>query len=163
MNEVKHGNSEPKFIADCMLGTLAKRLRFLGYDTLFFNKIEDSHLVKIALDQNRIIITRDSGLVRRKAASKHIFIESDNLDLQTEAVLSAAGIEANESKPGTRCLLCNVELQPLAKRDAIGKVPPFIFLAHSKFNQCSNCGRIYWKGSHMKNAMETFENKTERK
>lgn len=154
MRESEQERQEPRFIADCMLGTLAKRLRFLGYDTLFFNRIEDADLVKIAVDQGRMIITRDSGIIKRKAAKNYIFIETDDLEIQMNMVFKSVGIERNPSKAATRCILCNTPLLPLVKREAIGKVPPFVFLTHSKFTRCSQCRRIYWKGSHMEKALE---------
>lgn len=162
MRENEQEKQEPRFIADCMLGTLAKRLRFLGYDTLFFNRIDDAEIVKIAADEGRIIITRDSGIIKRKAAKNHIFIESDNLESQMNTVMKKSGIEKSAVKPATRCIVCNTQLLPLPKREAIGKVPPFVFLTHSKFSHCNKCHRIYWKGSHMEKALERLGNHVSR-
>jgi uncharacterized protein with PIN domain len=142
---------EPRFIADCMLGTLAKRLRLMGYDTLFFNRIEDAELVETAVREDRIILTRDSGLLRRKAARKSIFVDSDNLEAQLNKVIRECGLRSDEDKLMSRCLICNTRLISLNKKEVIGKVPPFIFLKHSRFNYCGECNKIYWKGSHLKN------------
>jgi uncharacterized protein with PIN domain len=155
---------KPRFIADCMLGTLAKKLRLMGYDTLFFNRIEDEKLVTIAIREDRIILTRDSGLLRRKAVQKSIFIDSDSLEAQLNKVTRECGLRSNEDKLMSRCLICNTRLISLNKREVIGKVPPFIFLKHSRFNFCSECNKIYWKGSHLKNIMKiksVIQDKTE--
>jgi uncharacterized protein with PIN domain len=145
---------EPRFIADCMLGTLTKRLRLMGYDTLFFNRIEDEELVETAVRDDRVILTRDSGLLRRKAVQRSIFIDSDSLEAQLNKVIRECGLRSNEDKLMSRCLICNTRLISLNKREVIGKVPPFIFLKHSRFNYCSECNKIYWKGSHLKNTMK---------
>jgi len=145
---------EPRFIADCMLGTLAKRLRLMGYDTLFFNRIEDEELVQTAIREDRIILTRDSGLLQRKAVQKNIFIDSDGLETQLNLVRRECGLKSDENKFMSRCLICNTRLISLNKREVIGRVPPFIFLRHSKFNFCGGCNKIYWKGSHIKDALK---------
>jgi hypothetical protein len=144
----------PRFIADCMLGTLAKKLRLMGYDTLFFNRIEDEELVETAIHEDRIILTRDSGLLRRKAVRKSIFIDNDDLETQLNLVIRECGLKSDEDKLMSRCLICNTRLKSLNKREVIGRVPPFIFLKHSRFNYCSGCNRIYWKGSHMKDTIK---------
>lgn len=142
---------EQKFIADCMLGTLAKRLRLLGYDTLFYCKIEDEKIVEIAANEDRIILTRDNGLLRRKAVRKGIFIDSDDLEVQMKKVILECGLNTTETESMSRCLVCNTPLKPISKREVIGRVPPFVFLKHSRFNYCGGCNKIYWAGSHMKN------------
>jgi len=138
-----------RFIADCMLGTLAKRLRMLGYDTLYFNEISDDKLVRIANEEKRVILTRDSGLIKRKAAINHILIDSDDLDEQLRQVKSRAGITADNALILSRCVSCNTELRRAHKKEVIGKVPPFVFLKHSNFHYCRECDKYYWGGSHI--------------
>jgi len=142
-------DSPLRFIADCMLGTLAKRLRMLGYDTLYFNKISDGKLVRIADEQKRVILTRDSGLIKRKAAKNHILIDSDDLDEQLRQVKSRVGITVDNTLTLSRCITCNSELRRINKKEVIGKVPPFVFLKHSIFHYCRECGKYYWRGSHI--------------
>lgn len=53
-----------KFILDAHLGKLAKHLRLAGFDALFDPNYDDDEIVKISLQQNRIILTRDRGLLK---------------------------------------------------------------------------------------------------
>ncbi len=160
MNGTKDGNA-PRCLADCMLGTLAKRLRFIGIDTLYFNHIEDAALVELAVREKRIILTRDRNLVKRKAASRHILIETDDLDEQVEAVLDVLRVEAGKNTFPSRCIDCNYVLLERGKQDVIGKVPPFVFLKHRKFQYCPGCNKYYWRGTHWKNMEENREEREE--
>ena len=47
-----------KFIADVMLGRLAKRLRLLGFDVLYDRAFIDNEIIRLSLEQGRIILTR---------------------------------------------------------------------------------------------------------
>ncbi len=136
-----------KFIADVMLGSLAKRLRFLGFDVLYDRTLNDNEIIRLSLEQGRVILTRDSGLAARPLAANHLFINRDRMSAQVEQVLSAFPAS---SRPLTRCSECNDVLASLQKRDAKDLVPPQVYEAHDEFLQCASCGRIYWKGSHVK-------------
>jgi uncharacterized protein len=136
-----------KFIADVMLGSLAKRLRLLGFDVLYDRTLIDNEIVRLSLEQDRVILTRDSGLAARPLAANHLFIIRDRTSAQVEQVLSAFPAS---SRPLTRCSECNMLLAPLEKKDARDLVPTHVYEAHDEFLQCVSCGRIYWKGSHVK-------------
>lgn len=141
-----------RFIVDCMLGTLAKRLRSYGFDTLYFQRIEDSELVEIACNDGRIILTRDRRLLKRKKAKQSVLIETDDLEQQVCTVLSELEIDGLRNEGFlSRCLGCNHELEPKIKKDVIGKVPPFVFLTHSRFAYCRTCDKYYWRGTHYQN------------
>jgi hypothetical protein len=148
-----------RFIADCMLGTLAKRLRIFGYDTLYYTKIEDGKLVEIADEQERIILTRDIKLTERKLAKLFIVISSDILDDQVNQIEETCGILLHGKPTLSRCLVCNAELEKAGKKDVIGKVPPFVFLRHRKFTYCLECNKYYWPGTHYKNAETKLKRK----
>ena len=136
-----------KFIADVMLGSLAKRLRLLGSDVLYDRTLNDNEIIRLSLEQDRVILTRDTGLAARPLAANHLFINCDRALAQVQQVLSAFPAS---SQPLTRCSECNVPLACLEKRDARDLVPPHVYEAHDEFLQCASCGRIYWKGSHVK-------------
>ena len=91
--------------------------------------------------------TRDTGLAERPLAANHLFIKSDRVQEQMEQVHAEFAIEPI---PLTRCSRCNEPLAPLDKRDARDLVPPYVYEAHAQFLQCTGCGRIYWKGSHVR-------------
>jgi len=136
-----------KFIADVMLGRLAKRMRLLGFDVLYNNSLDDNEIVRLSLEQDRVILTRDTGLAERPLAANHLFIKSDRVQEQMEQVHAEFAIEP---LPLTRCSRCNEPLAPLDKRNARDLVPPYVYEAHTQFLQCTDCGRIYWKGSHVR-------------
>jgi uncharacterized protein with PIN domain len=138
-----------KFIADVMLGRLAKWMRLLGFDVHYDRTMTDNELIRISLEQDRVILTRDTGLVARPLASNHVFIEHDHVRQQLDQVLTTCHIT---SMPGplTRCSVCNTLLSPVAKEDVGDLVPPYVFEKNNSFLRCENCGRIYWKGTHVK-------------
>jgi uncharacterized protein with PIN domain len=94
-----------------------------------------------------MILTRDKGLACRPLAANHLFIAHDRVREQVEQVLSAFSVTLH---PLTRCSACNEPLAPLAKSDAKNLVPEYVFERHADFLLCPSCGRIYWKGSHVK-------------
>jgi uncharacterized protein with PIN domain len=138
-----------KFIADVMLGRLAKWMRLLGFDVLYDRTMNDNEIIRVSLTQGRMILTRDTGLVARPLASNHVFIESDNVRQQLEQVLTTLHIT---SMPGplTRCSVCNTLLSPVAKQDVRDLVPPYVYDKSESFLRCEKCGKIYWKGTHVR-------------
>ncbi len=136
-----------KFIADVMLGKLAKKLRLRGFDVLYDRGFDDNEIIRIALAGNRIILTRDTALVARPLASNHILIKSDYVGEQICQVLS--------SIPGdtlplqlSRCSECNEPLSAIAREETRDLVADYIYERHREFFRCGACGRIYWRGTH---------------
>src|SRR5208283_2786437 len=101
----------PRFIADVMLGSLARWLRILGFDTIYFRSIDDKELIKLGRQQDRTLLTRDTGIARRKKLQQIILIHSNNTADQLKEVLAALNI-MNLTIPqiSTRCPVCNGEL-----------------------------------------------------
>jgi len=140
---------EPRFIADCMLGKLAKWLRILGYDTRYDPAASDEEIVHTAVDENRIILTRDTRLVERRLASRHLLIESHIPSEQLRQVVRACGIRLDEARILSRCLPCNLEIQAVDRAEVEDLVPPYVFRTQQAFARCPGCGRIYWGATHM--------------
>ncbi len=138
-----------KFIADAMLGKLAKRMRLLGFDVLYDPAYNDNEVLRLALDQGRIILTRDTGLASRPLAQNHILIKSDHIEDQLGQVSNA--FSPPDNRPLTRCSLCNEPLSVLDKKDARDLVPDHVYAAVIGFWRCALCERVYWQGSHVKN------------
>ena len=145
---------EKRFVADTMLGTLAKWLRILGYDTAFCPQIDDSDLVRQSRAEERILLTRDTGLRERKGLHV-LFIAGDALEEQLAQVLRAFDLRTD--KPFSRCPVCNTELEDVPKGDAWGQVPPFVFQTQDEFKLCPDCNRFYWRGSHWRNMLSKVE------
>jgi len=136
-----------KFIADVMLGRLAKRMRLLGVDVLYNSALDDNEIIRLSLEQDRAILTRDTGLAARPLAANHLFINRDRVQEQVAQILSAFPLESN---PLTRCSECNEPLKPLDKREVRDLVPSYVYETNNEFLRCPGCGRIYWNGSHVR-------------
>jgi uncharacterized protein with PIN domain len=136
-----------KFVVDCMLGKCAKWLRILGFDTLFFSKAEDDRLIQIAQEQDRILLTRDTGIVEKADQIKVVFIQSEHWKSQIQQVLSELNLR-KKVKPYSRCIECNVTLKPLFKKQAKNLVASFVYERSDSFALCPKCGRVFWPGTH---------------
>jgi uncharacterized protein with PIN domain len=136
-----------RFIVDCMLGKLAKWLKILGFDALYFSKIEDSDLLALAQKENRVLLSRDNGLIEKSRNIRTLFIESEDWSTQVEQVLNEFELWEDVS-PYSRCIECNVELKDLPKKKAKNLVTPFVYEHARSFALCPECGRVFWKGTH---------------
>jgi hypothetical protein len=137
----------PSFIADCMLGKLAKWLRVLGFDVLYFSRIEDDELLRAARREARVLLTRDTALAARARAVRCLLVESERWEDQVRQVLDVFALRA-EAAPHTRCIACNLALKPLPKERARNLVVPYVLDRGRAFALCPGCGRVFWKGSH---------------
>ena len=153
----KHGNcsTEIKFIADTMLGRLAKWLRILGYDTLYPGQESDQRLARIAAEEDRILLTRDTGLASRKGFRK-LLVHSNYLTEQLIEVIEAFDLRTKDRDPSL-CLLCNRPLREMEKDAVRDKVPPYVFQTQSCFYHCIECGKIYWAGTHLDHIRKELE------
>ncbi len=138
-----------KFIADINVGKLARWLRILGYDTLLFKGQNDSDMVTLALAEDRIILTRDSNILKRrlinKGQVKAILIKSDKVEDQLEQVISDLNLVP---QPFVICVECNEPLIERQKEQVQGRVPEYVFKTQNHYMECTVCHRIYWKGTH---------------
>jgi uncharacterized protein with PIN domain len=150
---------ELKFIADAMLGRLAKWLRLMGYDTMYDPTAEDRDLVRCARAEGRILLTRDRELAKRKGLS-YVLIESDRLDEQLAQLFRELGISHDRLSP--RCARCNTLLRPISRAEVRARVPPYVFSRHWEFSLCPRCDRVYWKGTHWERMRRKLEDIQER-
>jgi len=144
---------DPRFLCDNMLGSLAQWLRFLGYDTLYPQAMDDTGILKWARDDDRILLTRDKELSFRAAGLGHL-VPSDVLDEQLADIRTAFDLDLHGEKLLSRCSLCNAMLIAIDSVEA-GKagVPLPIVQRHAKFWRCPGCGQVYWPGSHYERIM----------
>jgi len=143
--------SELKFIVDHNVGKLAKWLRIMGYDTLLFSSPDDSHMIAIALAEGRVILTRDTQIMKRRVVTsgklKAILIQSDKPELQMRQIIDTLSLNC-QFRPFTICLECNQPLVARSKQEVKDLVPPYVFQTQSQYVECPACHRIYWRGTH---------------
>jgi len=146
-----------KFIVDRMLGKLAKQLRMLGYDALYYRGEDVYPLIRLGRQEGRVILTRNTKLIPRRPEDVILQITQDQPLLQLKELIQKANIEFDEGKVFSRCLLCNTLLDPISRMEVEGKVPDFIFYQQKEFFRCPQCQRIYWPGSHQENMQRRIE------
>ena len=142
---------ERKFIVHNNVGKLAKWLRIMGYDALLFSGEDDGRMVKVALAQNRVILTKDTQIIKRRLVTsgrlKAILIEDDNIGAQLHQVVEALNLDYHFS-PFSICLECNQRLIEKDKDAVREVVPPYVFKTQRLYMECPSCHRIYWRGTH---------------
>ncbi len=143
-----------KFIADSMLGRLARWLRLLGHDTLYFPHIEDGLLLKKAREEDRTLLTRDTRLVKRRGLKNFLLLKENDTFDQLRTVITAFNLlpfgesgRVREYSP-SRCSLCNDTLISLSREEARAHVPDYVYRTSDVFRRCMKCGRFYWEGTH---------------
>ena len=144
--------AEQAFIADVMVGKLARWLRVLGFDVLYSNKYEDDEIIRISDAESRLILTRDVALAARRPKTQSLFIESGDYKEQVRQVVES--LHLGEFKTFSRCLECNARLEEMAKEAAFERVPPFVYLTQERFARCPSCDRIYWRGTHTQDMLK---------
>ena len=148
---------ECPFIADTMLGRLVRWLRIMGCDVEYFPEIGDAELVERGARDGRLILTRDTLLIRRrKARNNCFFVEGDHFRDQVRQVVRAFAIDPFGGFL-TRCLECNAPLCNIARENAEGEVPPYVFATQENFRTCPGCSRFYWGGTHRERMAEELK------
>ncbi|MFC1849685.1 Mut7-C RNAse domain-containing protein [candidate division CSSED10-310 bacterium] len=138
---------EPKFILDVHLGKCARYLRLLGFDSLYENNYTDPEIVRIALDQKRIILTRDLGLLKIKNVTHGYWVRSKTPAEQVPEILQRFDLYAM-MKPFQRCTTCNGLIVKTPKEAVLAVLKPNTKKHFKNFSRCLGCGKVYWKGSH---------------
>jgi uncharacterized protein len=151
-------NIKPIFIVDAMLGNIAKKLRLLGFDSLYSSSIEDDLLLKIAKSENRVIITKDVQLAEKAKKNGIITVSITKQNeieqfcqINEKIKLGKCIVRGNIS----RCPVCNDDLKHIEKKYVSNKIPNGVFENFNDFWICNKCDKIYWEGTHIKN-LEKF-------
>ena len=149
--------SEPIFFVDSMLGNIARKLRLLGYDTLYFSDIDDEKLIKIARKEKRIIISKDEELIKKtqNLGIRSIYITKKEeieqiMEIIRDVNLTRIQIDGNIA----RCPKCNLLTELIDKNIIKEKIPQGVLKLNDKFWICGYCNQIYWEGTHIKNLQE---------
>ncbi|WP_017611648.1 Mut7-C RNAse domain-containing protein [Nocardiopsis salina] len=141
----------PRLLLDVHLGTLARRLRLLGVDTAYDNDRDDPSLLTQANAEQRILLTRDRGLLFRRALHTGAHVRAEHPDAQLDEVLARF---APPLHPWTRCPVCNGLLRPVAPEHVAHRLEPGTLATYDTFAQCTGCERLYWPGAHHENLRE---------
>ena len=144
----------PAFILDVHLGKLAKYLRMLGFDTLYRNDNDDPEIIRISLDDHRIILTRDIGILKVKTVTHAYFVRDQHPKGQLTEVLRHFDLY-QDITPFNRCIKCNGHLEPVDKEKIIHQLEPLTIKYFNEFYRCTSCQSIFWEGSHFEH-MEAF-------
>jgi hypothetical protein len=136
-----------------MLGSLARWLRFMGYDTAYPNPMEDRELVAKARAEDRILLTRDKQLASRFDGS--VYVHSDVLEDQIREIADALPLRVVD--PLSRCSLCNAPLAPVPASSVKDLVPEGVLSRHDAYWRCPACGKVYWQGSHWQKMVERLD------
>jgi len=143
--------TKPKFIVDINVTKLGRWLRMLGYDTVIFGHDSDSRLIKMALTEGRVILTRDTQIMERRVITsgrlQAVLITDNRPEQQIRQVIEQLGLEGG-AYPFSRCIECNSLLVPVAREDVAERVPPYVLRTQQEFMECPACYRVYWKGTH---------------
>jgi uncharacterized protein with PIN domain len=142
-------NAEPRFAADAMLGRLARWLRALGYDTFYDIAVADPVLVRLAQEEERLLLTRDRHLLRELRPVSSLEVRQDDPLLQLRDVVRQLQLPAPRAL-FTRCLLCNAALLEIDPAEAQPLLPDGVRDLPGPVRRCPVCGRLYWDGSHVR-------------
>ena len=136
-----------------MLGRLAKWLRLLGVDVLYYPDIEDREVIRISLEQDRTILTRDTRLLQCRGVRDAVFIRSDHISEQLLEMKDMLALHGSDL--GERCVACNENLHEVSDRGEVQDlVPDYVYHNSGSFMRCNGCGKVYWEGSHYKKIRE---------
>ncbi|MGH9992577.1 MAG: Mut7-C RNAse domain-containing protein [Nitrososphaera sp.] len=140
-------------MADSMLGSVARKLRIFGFDTLYIANADDGEILRVGIDQGRIILTADKELFKRavSAGARGVLVSGGSELEDLVHILSKNGIASvGGDWLGTRCSVCNGLLEERAPEQVRSKVPGKVGANHNEFFECVSCGKVYWEGSHFR-------------
>jgi len=133
------------FLLDVHLGALARRLRLLGVDTAYDKHADDDQLVEQAGREDRVLLSRDRGLLMRRALRRAAFVRGQDPDDQLADVIERFQPPV---QPWSLCLVCGGTLVPVAKADVADQLEPGTLRTQQQFSRCRSCGHVYWHGAH---------------
>ncbi len=147
--------NEMRFAVENTLGKLAKWLRILGFDTFYKPDLSAEKLMDMG--PGRILLTRTARIRDVNTSPKLVFITSDNPFEQLREVIETLGIAPKDARPFSRCVRCNTMIREVDKDSIRKRVPDYIWETHDTFRSCSQCGRIYWPGSHTQRSRDIIK------
>ena len=140
--------SEPSFLLDGMLGSLARWLRIMGYDALYKRDLPDRDMLALLEGNERVLLTRDRQLAARAGARGHFISE---MDLESQLLAVAREFQVRPDRLPPRCTACNGQLRQVERGSVKGEVEEGTLSEQHEFWRCAECGKVYWQGAHWKN------------
>jgi uncharacterized protein with PIN domain len=147
---------EPKFVLDVHLGRLVAYLRVLGFDTLFPENYDDENLARISAEERRILLTRDTGLLKRKVVTHGYYVRTTNPRKQVIEVARRFDLYT-QIQPFVRCARCNGLLEMVDKEAVRDQLQPDTLTYYDEFRRCIECEQIYWKGTHYERMQQMID------
>ena len=139
--------NDARFVVDGHLGRLAAYLRMLGFDTWYERLADDLQLASIAGREQRFLLTRDVGLLKRREVIQGYWVRSQKPHVQLHEISDRFALHS-QFRPFQRCMECNGVLEPVAKTDVLDLLPPHTRETKEEFSRCRQCGKVFWRGSH---------------
>jgi hypothetical protein len=145
-----------QFVLDCHLGKLARLLRMMGFDTAYERYFTDPEIVEISRKEHRIILTRDVGLLKRRAVTHGYWVRNTDPTEQAVEVLRRFDL-ARQVHPLARCMECNGRIEAVEKAHIAHRLEPGTRTYYDQFYRCTSCDRLYWRGSHFEKLREQID------
>lgn len=136
-----------RFVADAHLGGLARLLRLAGFDTRYDNRFHDAEVEQLAVEEGRIVLSRDIELLKRRAITHGCFVRALRPWPQLDEIFERLDL-FRLARPFSLCLICNAPLHEVEKEQVRERLPAAVRVGHEHFRICGSCGRVYWQGSH---------------
>lgn len=147
----------PKYLTDASLAKLAKWLRLLGYNTVIYPREAGRDLLCLAAAEKRIVLTRRQDMLGRQFSGQLYLVAAKDVGSQLKEVINKFSLTIEKQKIFRICLKCNEKLFSVKKEEVRDSVPPYVFADCSEYNKCPCCRRIYWTGTHGRNALQFLE------
>jgi uncharacterized protein with PIN domain len=153
-----------KFLADSMLGKLARWLRMLGHDVIYNIELNDNELLELAKKDNSVLLTKDLELYRRAIAKSvdALYLEGESESERLSEVAKRYDLTLKIDMEKSRCPICNTKLKATPKEQLSDELEKNTFTYYEKFWKCPNCGQVYWQGAHWKQISSTLKEAQEK-
>jgi uncharacterized protein len=152
-------HDEPRFVLDVHLGRLAAYLRMLGFDTLYPDDYRDEELARLSSEEQRILLTRDLGLLKRSIVTHGYYVRETNPQRQLVEIVKQFNLITliGAITPFRRCLSCNGPLDSVEKATILDQLQDDTRKYYDEFWRCQKCAKIYWKGSHFQRMQKLID------